>query len=913
MDLSGHIVGREAEQAKVDRFLEEPGNGSAALLLEGEVGIGKTTIWLEALRLARERGHRVLLSRPAENEPRMAYSGLIDLLGRVVDEATADLPTPQRKALNVALLREPAEEPVEIGAVAIAAAGALRNLAGSGLVLAIDDLQWLDSPTRRVLEFALRRQGEAPVCMIATQRRVSPTDDGFDAETIERSQIAPLSLGATYQLVHIKMGVALSRPALVRIHETSGGNPLFALELARGLVERGDTTMLSYLPIPQRLGDLVRHRLEGLDAETRKMLLVAAALGTSSVHDLQIAVGSDIEKHLSLAEKADVLDSADGLVVFTHPLLAAAVYDGASAAERRAVHGELAERAFDPEARAAHVALSAVGPDEEIATALAAGARSAGSRGAIDVAAHIAERASELTPVPSLAARRAKDAGNYAMAAGDRLRARSLFERALRQAAPGPDRAEALLCLAMVSQPLGDGLALCDQALREPTLSSALSSRIHRIGGAIAYFLGDVPTAEREARLAVELAEQAGDAATLGTALAEWGHWIFCGGGGIRHDLFERAIALDASAEAQSPRSHFAKVLMDDDALEEAHARLSDLLDEAMRDGMVHSSTAHHVHLGELQLWSGDWGSAIEHAEESLQLGEHVDRPSAPLYVKAMAHAYHGNIEEARRLAALGLEEAHRSEDVVYAMQNLHVLGFIQLSLGDHERALGYLGRATGLLRPRWNKEFGDCHVVPDEIEAALGKGDIDRAEDLTSWMEDVGRRGRAWTRATAARSRGLVQSARNDLPGALTAIEEALGAHRSLPMPFELARTHLAYGVILRRIKRRAASREAFERALALCEDLGAAVWIQRVEQEIARLGVRHEAQTQLTPIEERISALVAEGRRNRDIATALSISPKTVEANLTRIYRKLGIRSRAELAVRASDLRTPKAGTGT
>lgn len=913
MDSSQHIVGRDAERASVRTFLDEPRAGFAALLLEGDVGIGKTTIWQEAVRLARERPCRLLVSRPAENEPRTAYSGLIDLFGTVVDEAAADLPSPQRRALNVALLREPADDPVEGGAVAVALTGVLRTLARGGpIVIAIDDLQWLDTPTWRVLRFALRRQETQPIAIIAAQRVGSRAADLLDPGATVRVQLPPFSLGATYQLVHIKLDVALARPTLVRIHETSGGNPFFALELARALTERGRTSTVGrHLPVSQRLNDLLRQRLDRIGGETRRILLIAAALGTSTVRDLQAAAGYDIEEHLSLAEEAGVLDSSDGTVAFTHPLLAAAVYHSASAAERRAVHGNLARQATDPEAHAAHLALSATGPDEDIAAALDAGARNAARRGATDVAARLAERATELTPSLTLASHRAMAAGLHAMAAGDPSRARQLFERAIADAEPGPDRAEALLCLAQVSHPLNEGLTFCDRALLEAGGSPALSSRIHRSRGAIAYFLGDVPTAELDARLAVELAEQGGDSAALGMALAELGHWTYCGGGGTRRDLFDRALVLDASADALSPRSHLAKVLMDDDALEEARALLLDLLDEAMQEGLVRSASTHHLHLGELECWSGNWELAIQHAEESLQLGQHIDRPGAALYVKAMAHASQGNVEEANRSAMIGLEEAERSEDVVYAMQNLHVLGFIQLSLSNSKRALGFLGRASDLLRPRWNKQFGDCHVVPDEVEAALNCGELARAEELTMWMEEVGRcTGRAWIRATGARSRALVQSAKKDLSGAQAAIEEALVAHHSLPMPFELARTHLVSGVILRRMTRRAAALRALEQSLAILEQLGATLWIEKARGEISRLGVRDVAQSEMTPIEERIAALVARGRRNREIASALSISPKTVEANLSRIYRKLGIRSRAELAARTAQ-RTDKVGT--
>lgn len=910
MSSPPEIVGRTAEQAAIGTFLQGPTDGPDALLLEGEVGIGKTTIWQEAIRLAGEGGHRVLVCSPAEKEPRMAYSGIIDLLGGVADEATDGLPAPQRKALNVALLRETADEPIEAGAVAIALTGALHNLTRTGpLILAIDDLQWLDVSSQRALGFALRRKGISPTRLIATHRAGSQITEMFDPVAAVRLRVAPLSLASTYQLVFSKLDVALPRPTLVRIHETSGGNPFFALELARGLIERGGDPSIGHLPVPQRLSDLLDQRVGSLGKRTRQMLLVAAALGTSSVSDLEAAAGSDIETHLSLAERAGVLDSDNGMVAFTHPLLAAAIYDSASSAERRSIHRDLADKVTDPESHAAHLALSATEPDEVIARALDAGAHNASMRGATDVAARLAERAVQLTPPSASITRRAMDAGTYAVAAGDRTRARSLFERALRDAASGPERAEALLCLAKVSHPFSDGLALCDRALQEASNSPALSSRIHRTRGAIAYFLGDVPIAEHNAQVAVELAEQGGDAAALGMALAEWAHWIFCGGGGVRRDLFDRAVGLDPSADALSPRSHFAKVLMDDDALTDARSLLVEMMDEAMDKGLVHALATHHLHLGELELWAGNWKIAVHHAEEALQLGEHIDRPGAPLYVKAMAQACRGNIEAANRLSTLGLEEAQRSEDVVYAMQNLHVLGFIQLSLGNHQLALGYLRRATELLRPRWNKEFGDCHVVPDEIEAALGCGEVDRAEELTTWVEEVSQRGRAWTRATAARSRALVQSARRDLAGAEASIEEALLAHETLQMPFELARTHLAHGVILRRMKRRAAAREALEQAHALCVRLGAKLWATKAEQEMARLGIRDEAQTQLTPVEQQIAVLVAEGRKNREIASALSISPKTVEANLTRIYRKLGIGSRAELAARAADLRTHKA----
>ena len=906
MPSSQPTVGRDSELASIGAFLDEPRAGLVTLLIEGDVGIGKSTLWQEAVRAARDRSYRVLICRPSETETSIGFAGLIDLLGSVADEAVHELPEPQRKALDTALLRGPAEVPVEPGSVAVAVGGAFRALARAGpLAIAIDDVQWLDAPTRRAIGFALRRLDHEPIVVILTQRIGFVRDTFLDNPATVRLRVVPLSLGSTYQLVHTRLGVALARPMLVRIHETSGGNPFFALELARAVIAQGGRVEArGHLPVPERLGDLLRERVERLPDSTRNVLLLAAAMGVSTVQDLRSAAGSNADEDIELAEKAGILDSRDGTVRFTHPLMAAAVYDHAAGAERRRIHNDLAKKLADPEERTRHLALAASGPDEEVAVALDEAAQTAARRGATDVAARLAERALALTPASERAHafRRALTAGTHALAAGDRPRARSLFERAVPDAPDGPDRAEALLALAEVSDPLGHGLALCDRALQDAGEDASLSSRIHRTRGAIAYFLGDVPVAERHARLGVEFAEHSDDAKALGMAVAELGHWTFCGGGGIHRDLFERAIALDGSAGAMSPRSHLAKVLMDTDGLDEARELLLQLLDEAMEYGNLHAASTHLIHLAECEAWAADWATAVRYAEESLQLRQHTEHPSAPLYVKAMAQACLGLVDEARGEADAGGAEAERAEDVVFRIQNFHVLGFIELSLGNHGAAHGYLGQATDLLRTRWNREFGDCHVVPDEIEALAALGDLVRAEDLTSWMEEVGERtGRAWTLATGARSRALVRAARNDLDGAEAALEKALHAHERLPMPFERGRTLLTRGVVRRRMKRRAAARESLEESLSLFERLSASLWAEKARAEIARIGVRTEAQTGLTPVEERIAALVAEGRTNREIAGALFVSSKTVEANLSRIYRKIGVRSRAELAARA------------
>jgi len=895
-------VGRDSELASIDAFLDDTGGHLAGLLIEGDGGIGKSRLWQEAVRTAHRRGHRVLACRPAENEASIGFAGLIDLLGSLGDEIPADLPEAQRRALDAALMRGSSLATAEPGAVAVSLVSVLRALARARpTLIAIDDLHWLDAPTRGALGFALRRLSAERMALVLTARTRSSADAlGLP---LTRLVVPPLSLGATYQLIHERLGVALARPALVRVHQASGGNPLFSLELTRAWLDRGGLSDVDHLPVPERLGDLLRQRLDDLPAQTREVLLLAAAMVTPTVQAVARAAGRPVEDDIASGEKAGVVDSSGGTVRFTHPLMAATVYDTATAAERRLTHRELADRAQDPEERARHLALTSPEPDEELAAVLDGAASRASRRGATDEAATFAQRALEFTPPADHAAmfRRAMSAGTQWLAAGDRARARSFFERAVADAPSGPGRAEALCRLAELSTPLGHGLALCDRALLDARADKAIASRIHRTRGAIAYFLGDVAGAEHHAGLGVELAEGSGDRQALGTAIAELAHWTYCGGGGVRHDLFARAIALDRTAGASSPRSHLAKVVMDDDRHDDARQLLTRLLDEAMETGDLHAASTHRFHLAELEVWAGNWLDAIGHAQESLQLRQHVDQPGAPLYVEAMARACLGQVDEARRLAHEGLAGARRAEDVVFQMQNLHVLGFIDLSVGHHEAAHVLLGEATDLMRPRWNKEFGDCHVVPDEIEALVALGDLTRAEELTTWMTDVARATqRPWTVTASARSRALIQAARNNLEGADATLEEALVAHERLPMPFELCRTLLVRGVVQRRMKRRAVARNTLEQARAGFELLGATLWVERTRSEITRIGVRLGAQVDLTPVERRIAALVAEGRTNREIAAKLSLSTKTVEANLSRSYRKLQVRSRAELVAK-------------
>jgi DNA-binding NarL/FixJ family response regulator len=905
------IVGREAELEAVRAFLDGMPARLAGLLIEGDAGIGKTTLWEAAVENCRSRGWTVLVSRPAASETGIAFVGLIDLLGPIVDAASPALPPPQRDALDGALMRGSAVSTHAAGAVLVAVTSVLRDLAArsSRLVLAVDDLHWLDTSSRHALGFAIRRLGSFPLLLLASTRSgaatASSTEAAVGPERLERLEVGPMSVAAVYQLIRGRTGRSLPRPQVVRVHEVSGGNPLYALELASALDEGADAIgPHGALPVPPRLNELLSTRLRRLPARTRAALRVAAAMSQPRVDALATALDQPAVAavdDLVPAERAGVIALDRGAIRFAHPLLASIIYDDADQPSRRRAHGLLAKVSTEPEERARHLALAAPGPDETVAAALDGAVDELVRRGTTDGALELAEQAISMTPPnDDLAlARRAARAGSLAATVGDQARARVRLGTAAALLPPGPERAAVLLELADVADPLMEGLALCRRALDESAPEPRLSSRIHRTRGSIAYALGLVADAEGEAALAVELARGTGDDQVLGAALGDLGHWTFCGGGGIRRDLFDQAIALDPGPGMSSPRRHFAKVLMDAGHLAEARPMLEELLATANRLGDLRAAAMYLLHLGELEVWAGRWAVAIERADESLLIRQHTNQPAAPLYVKAMALAYLGRLDAAQEVARLGLAEAERGNDLVGIMQNLRALGFAAVSIGDHAAAQPLLARATDLHRPRWTNEFGDSHCVVDDIEASLGVGDIDRARDLVAWMDRVGgATQRPWTLAMAARSRGLIHAHEGSLDEAQAALDEALEQHEGMEMPFELARTLLAAGTILRRRKQRAQSAELLRRAQAGFQSIGAAVWVDRARAEIDRIGVRSEAQRGLTPIEEQIARLVAEGMTNREIAERVFLSPKTVEANLSRIYRKLDLRSRTELA---------------
>src|SRR4051812_1709348 len=362
------VVGREAELERIEAFLAD---GHHALALVGEPGIGKTTLWQEAVGAARDHGATVLAARPAQSEAQLAFGGLTDLLAEVPPALLRELPAPQRAAAEAALLHTHSTRAPDRRVVATAFLSILRRLAMDGpVVVAIDDLQWLDAPSAAVIEFAARRLGDLPVQLIVsvrTERQPALVTTMERELELVRVDIGPLSVAALHRILAATLDRVFPRPTLVRIAAASRGNPLYAVEIARELDRRGDET----LAVPTDVDQLVRNRLQPLPEPTRAALLRAAALAKPDTRAVDAA-------DLAPAEEAGLVQlDSDGRIHFVHPLFASAVYAAAPLSRRRDTHRALVAVVEDPAERARHLALGADHADEALLAEVRAAARDA--------------------------------------------------------------------------------------------------------------------------------------------------------------------------------------------------------------------------------------------------------------------------------------------------------------------------------------------------------------------------------------------------------------------------------------------------------------------------------------------------------------------------------------------------------
>jgi DNA-binding CsgD family transcriptional regulator len=904
------VESRPTESRTIAGFLAAAISEPSALLIEGEPGIGKTTLWLEALELAREKGFQVLSARAAAAESVLAYTALADLLDGVPAAAWADLPDPQRFAVDQVLMRADNDTATDQRAVAAAFLSVVEYLADDGpLLLAIDDLQWIDPSSMHVVAFAARRL-TGPIGILGSVR----TDGAGSAawlqmprpDAVNRIRLHPLGIRDLHEAVSARLRRPFSRPTMGRIHEVSGGNPFYAIELARAIAERVPGVEMS---LPRTLADVVRARLSGLDSDVHDALLAASCMASPTVELVSSATIIDDDRLIELLENAESkgIIAIDGnRIHFAHPLLARGVYTQAAPGQRRTMHRRLADIVDEPELRARHLALAATSGDQVTLQALDTAADSARVRGAPAAAAELMDLAIGLGG--DTAERRLRSALHH-FDAGDQERSRTVLEETIDRLAPGDLRAEALSRLAVVRL-YGDGFfeaaALLQRALSEVRTDSPLRVQI-LITLAYSLLQANQPQASVQmAEEAVAQAERLDQRHLLGLALGMRVILRFRCGEGLNEVDLRRAVELEDpdifTPLVFRPSVQRALLLEWTGRLDEAHEVLDAVRRRCAEKGEEGELVfiAQHVVLS--GIWRGDFVEAGLVADDAMELARQLGGDT-PLFLahslRATLAAYAGRETDAREASEEALQIGRRTGAFRLTERVVAALGFLEVSLGRYEAAAATLQPLVSRFDPASTPtELPSAAFLADAIEALI---QVDRAADAEPLVDALERNGarqdRAWMLAIGARGRSMLLAARGDVDAASATAAHAIAQHDRLPIPFERARTLLLLGQLERRQRRKEPASASLQEALDIFEQLHVPLWANRARAELARANVGPRQSGQLTPSEQRVAELAASGMKNRDVATALFISPKTVEANLARIYRKLGIKSRAEL----------------
>ncbi len=910
------FVGREQELALLEAFLERFPHGLSAVVIEGQAGIGKTTVWLEAVRLAEKRDLRVLRARPAESEADLSYAALADLVGAAFDETRSSLPAVQERALASALLRAEPGAGADPRLTGTALVSLLATLAEREPVLvAIDDVQWLDPASEQALTFAFRRL--PPLLGLLLARRAEPGGElplglsrAFPDESLERIAPQPLSLAALYQLVKSRLDLALPRPVLIRLAEATDGNPFFAIELARAYASRPDEHDLGQpLPVPPSVEEVVAAHAGTMSEAARVVALAAASTSHPTPALLAGALGEEMmSAGLIEAEEAGVLTVEDNRLRFSHPLLASVIYRSASHERRRQLHRRLATVVTDTEQRARHLALSTTEPDPSIAAELEEAARQAARRGAQRGAAELFAASIRLTPGDQAEdrARRRLAEASAQLAAGDVEAARMLAEEATTDA-PTPDlRAaaeEVMGEILWVAGTFAGASEHLERAIEAAPGDQALAARLYP---KLVYFnaAADPARAVELAKSAMEIVDPERAPGALATVVISrmWASLML--GAAPQPELLEQWRDLEERAGPEAPKSVIPLIYFhsidDFEAARARHAVEDEWYGLRGEDDWRAERRAHRAYT---EFRAGEWELAEELLEESSAAIAQVERPGPWAMVfrfRSIVDAGRGRIERARETLEPLIEDAERVAVARWwEALLLSSLAFVEFSAGRHREVENALVRMDELVAEIGARECFPDRSEPLRIESLIALDDVDGARRVLERLEERGRRfPRLWIDVTLPRARALVLAADGDVAGALAAFDE-LDEAEAAKLPFDLGLTLLTRGRLNRRARQRRAAADDLEQALQVFERLGAPAWVEQARSELERVGLRR-APKELTSTELRVAELAAAGLTNKEVAAQAFMSPKTVEANLARVYRKLGIHSRAELGAR-------------
>jgi DNA-binding CsgD family transcriptional regulator len=878
----------------------------ASVMVCGPAGIGKSTI-LDAL--ATDAGAALVLrAAAAEAEANLPYLSLVDLFDGAPREVYDALPEHLRAALDGALLRSalPAT-PHDQLAVRLAVLELLRGLAAERQVLLIlDDVQWIDESSAGVLRFVARRLDQTPVRVLAAER----LPDGGSCTRLDlcpppctELNVPPLPEADVADLLRERFGASVPRAQLHRLYGASGGNPLYAVELGRAVFRQQPplTSLTEPLPVPERLRALLAARIANLPAgDLPGLLFVAAAARPSRPLLDRCGIGTE---RLTAAVDAGLLSlESDGVVRFSHPLLREMVYADALPAARREVHERLAAAVTDPVDRARHLAAARPEPDEVLAESLAEAASAARLRGAPAIAADLAVLAAERTPrtVNGLAATRRLTAAHHAYTAGAPADARSHAMAALRDATDRRTRVGArLLLLELAGEDHSGSGPLLDAAFAEAVDEPDQLAYVRMFKAVKAYYDGDSEAALAELKRAEEAAEQCGDTERLVDVLCWRGQMLF---GSESDDLFERAgqlargLPLTPASITARQVSAMGRLFRGD--VGEAVRRIEALRIAVERAGAVRDLAGVLLSVAGIYWRAGRCADAVTAARECVRLYVDVETTAGPgYYCVALAEVQGGNVDRAAEYAQRAMTATLAAGDEDWIKLAYVVTGMVHLVLGDPVAAATSMRQAYEMEQRLGRVDPAVLLWHADFVEALVGSGArTEAAEVLAEIRGQAERLDRQVAMLGLVRAGALLTAATGQAREGAEALGDAIEQWGDHPYPLEVARAYYVLGGLERRAHRRGAARAALSEAVRRYAAAGAGTWHESAAAELARLDGGRGAG--LTATEQGIVEMVRAGATNREIARAMFLSVKAVEANLTRLYRRLNVRNRSQLA---------------
>jgi DNA-binding CsgD family transcriptional regulator len=894
------LVGRRGDLDGLTGRLRDPSPKALAVEIVGDPGIGKTAL-LEAVLNSMSDRPVARAAATAVEQP-LTWTGLAQLVDSWEPDDLVALSAAHRGAIDGVLGRS--DGPFEPGLVATAFAALVAAATARGpAVIAVDDTHWLDDATAGVVAYAVRANRRRPVRLICARRpEPSPLQpERIVAESSASTHVlSGLSIAGVHDLL-ANSGVELTRPQLLHVHDATGGNPLHVLELARlltGGIAVDDAVRQTSLE------SVIGRRVRALSTRGQ-MVLGAAALTATPTMDILVGCFDDgtVSAALVEAERAELITVVRSSLRFVHPTVGAAADAALGSVERRRLHGRLAGLVDDDE-RALHLDASTEGPDEQVADALDAAGRDAWERGATELAARRMIRAVDRTPWTNTELR-----WDRRIAAADMLldtgAARDALALLVDDAEPTSplDRDLAArvvrtraVCRFQTNDEIGGAADAAEVAAEfppgHPTRVDALLAQARMT------LFFDVGDAVDVATLAAEEAAETGDQDLVDTTRACELSSRFLAGEPVTIPL-----ATSSDSRRLTASELLDELLLWSDDLDRAEPQITERLARAEQRGDLATVANISQQAAEARIRRGDPRGAQQLYGRVLELASTMDDRAWITNARAalgLIDAYLGALD-----VATGHLDAARDGAVHLSPGDLLVFhstaGTAMLLCGEVHAAVDHFRTARAVTL---DLRLHDSNALPfraQMVEALLAVGEVSEATDvsneLTRFAFDAGR-----TRGIgdAHRSAALVAAAEGDLEAARRHIEAAIVEHDRLPGPIEGAWSRLAAGIIERRRRKRAAARAHFEQALDVFRRTGAESLARRAEVELTRSGAPSGGINELTPAELQVAQLVVRGHTNNEVASMLHMSTKTVEANLTRIYRKLGVRSRTELAAR-------------